>query len=447
MVDKESQDVASAPAAGAPVNRDKRRDPGVIEGEVASGSKEEAAPPPTADGSRPSASQPSHAPGRGPQAMRGFLSGALGGLVVSALAVGGGYYFFAPKADVAEADASRLAALEAQNERDTAAARAQAQRENAAILGLDKRVGALEGTISTTALATIDKRVAALEASNAASGAAVLDKRLGALEGEYAAEAPKIAAATQAAQDLTGEIRDLRADVDAARGEIPGLSARVAKLESGTPQAGAAGSDLSALADRLDRIEAQLAPPKSETRVALEKPAANDNPAAVAIVAEALRDKLAAGAPFPTELGALESLGVEPAKLAALKALVNGAPTGRALAASFEAVQSQVLAAAAPKEEGGILDRFLARLRGLVQVRDLNETAGDDPQALASQIEADSRRGDVSGALAAFAKLPEPSRQAASSWAAEAGSRQAAVAALQSIREAAVTRLAQSAKP
>ena len=40
-------------------------------------------------------------------------------------------------------------------------------------------------------------------------------------------------------------------------------------------------------------------------------------------------------------------------------------------------------------------DRFLAHLHNLVRVRDLNETAGDDPQALVSQIEAESRRGDI----------------------------------------------------
>ena len=108
----------------------------------------------------------------------------------------------------------------------------------------------------------------------------------------------------------------------------------------------------------------------------------------------------------------------------------------------------RVLAAAAPAERsGGSLDRFLTHLRGLVQVRNLNETAGDDPQSLTSRIEADCRRGDVSGALAAFAKLPEASRQAAATWATAAKSRQAADTALQSIREAAVAQLAETGQP
>ncbi len=93
------------------------------------------------------------------------------------------------------------------------------------------------------------------------------------------------------------------------------------------------------------------------------------------------------------------------------------------------------------------MDKFLARLRGLVQVRRVGETAGDDPQALASQIVANLQRGDLDGALAAFAKLPAPARQAAESWAAETQHKQAAVAAARAVREAAVARLVESAKP
>jgi hypothetical protein len=428
MIDEESQDVASKPAGDAPVNRDKRGDPGVIDGDA---SRDGEAPPSAQEVSEPAppaeeavrAAPPSHKaeaapPDRArPGAFVAFLSGAFGGLVIAAVAGGAGYYYLlAPKTDLAETNASRLASIES-----------QAQREDAAIAGIETRVGALEGASSTGAVAAVDKRLGALQSANAE-------------------EAPRIAAAAQAIQALTGEVKDLRADVDAARGEIPGLQARLARLESGPPQAVAA--DLSAVTARIDRIEAQLAAPKSETRVAPEKPSAGDNSAAVAIVAESLGDKLAHGAPFPTELAGLERLGVEPAKLAALKAVVDGAPTDSALADAFEAVRSKVLAAAAPTEaDGGIVDRFLARLRRLVQVRDLNETTGDDPQALASRIEAGSRRGDVSGALAAFAKLPEPSRQAASGWASAAEARRAAEAAVQSIRETAVAQLAESGKP
>jgi hypothetical protein len=254
-------------------------------------------------------------------------------------------------------------------------------------------------------------------------------------------------AASEATQRLAAQEKDLRADIDAERGAIPDLSARVAKLETEMPKTNGAGPDLAALAGRVDKIEAALATPKSETRAAAEKPAAADNATAIAIIAEAFADKLHAGAPFGPELTELERLGVDPAALAPLQAVVNGAPTNDALAASFSAVAPHVLAAASEGDKGSVTDRFLAHIHNLVRVRDLNETAGDDPQALVSQIEAESRRGDIGAALASFDKLPEAARKAAGDWPTVAHARQAADAALQSIREAAIGQLAGGPKP
>jgi hypothetical protein len=426
MVDEEGQNLAAESAVGKPTNRDRRQDPGVIEGEIPARETlaSEQAEPPKVEPLRPAA-DPTPRP-RTIGSARAFASGALGGLVVAALAAGGAYYGFAPKAQLAEADANRLAAVEAETLRIGAADQSQGQRSAAGVANLDKRVGAIEAGVA---------------------GTAALGSRLDALEQARAAEDPKLTAAAKGTQDLTNEIKALRADVDAARGEIPGLSARVAKLEQATAQAAPAGAELSALTDRLGKVETALAAPKTETRAAPEKPAAEDNPAAVAIVADVLRDKLAAGSPFATELAALKTLGVDSGKLAALGALVNGAPTARALADRFDAAAPKVLAAVQPLQDGGIADRFLAHLRGLVQVRPLNEVAGDDPAALVSQIEAESRRGDLEGALSAYAKLPEAARRPAADWAAAASAKQGAEAALQSIRETAVARLAGNDKP
>ena len=400
MVDEESQDVASAPAGGAPVNRDRLRDPDVIDGEAIR-VEPEAQAKFAAEATGAEAPLGSPPPDRrSPGTLRPLAFGALGGLIVSALALAGGYYALAPKADLAQAEAGRLGALEAEAQREGE----DAQRQGSAIAGLDKRIGALE------------------------------------------AASARIAAAAQAAQGAPADAKSLKPDVDGAKSDIAALAARLAKLESGAPQA-VASADAAALAARVDKVEAALAAPKAETRAAPETPAAGGNPAAVAIVAGALRDKLAAGIPFAAELTALQSLGVEPDKLTALQALAGGGPTDRALASSFDAVAPKVLAASSSPEGGGVIDRFLAHLRGLVQVRVLNETQGDDPAALVSQIEAAIRRGDVSGALAAFGKLPEPARQAAGGWAAEAGAKEAADAALGSIREAAIGKLAAGAKP
>jgi hypothetical protein len=427
MIDQETQG-DSAASADAPVNRDARREPGVIEGEVVARETGENEPPRDAPApetaARPEAAPPA---GRSRTGARGFLGGALAGLIVSALAAGAGYTLLASKADVSQ-DATRLSEVEAQARRDNSALAANLSRDRAAVAALDKRVSALEASAGASNTADLDKRVRALEAANADNG-------------------PNAAAAADAAQRLATQVKSLQADVDAARGEIPDLSTRVGKLESETQKASAAGPDLAALAARVDKIETTLAAPKTETRAAPETPSAADNAAPIAIIAGALADKLGAGAPFGSELAELERLGVDPAKLAPLRAVADGAPTGGALAASFHAVAPKVLAAASPAEQGGVTDRFLAHLHDLVRVRNLNETAGDDPPALASQIEALSRRGDVAGALSAFNKLPESSRQAAGDWLTLAGARQAADSALQSIREAAITQLAAGPKP
>ena len=377
-----------------------------------------AAPP----GASPSDRQAQPA-GRGPGAFRGFLAGALGGALIAALAALAGYLFFWPSADLAEADASRLAALETQARTQAT----EAQRQASALAGLDKRLGALEAANPAGALAALDKHLSALDAANAANAA-------------------KIAAALEAAQGSASGLKELKAEADAARSALPELSARVAKLEASesAPQA-AAGPEISDLANRVGKVEAALAAPKTESRVAPEKPAF-DNSAAVAIVAAALRDKLAQGAPFGTELSALQNLGIEPEKLAPLKALANGGPTNEELAAAFATIAPKALAAASSGEKTDAWNRFLGHIRGMVQVRDLNEASGDDPVALVSQIEAESRGGDLGAALAAFAKLPEPARRAASEWAAEAGAKQQADQALQSIRTSAIEKLAAGGK-
>ena len=196
-------------------------------------------------------------------------------MIVSALAAGVGAYFLASKADLAE-DANRLAGLESQAERENTALDAEAKRESAEVASLDKRVSALEASASAPGAAELDKRVSALEAANSEN-------------------AQSVAAAAETAQRLATQVADVKTGVDASRADIPSLSARVAKLETGSPATESAGPDLTALAARVDKIEAALAAPKSETRATPEQPTPADNAAAIAIIAEAAEERLRAG--------------------------------------------------------------------------------------------------------------------------------------------------------
>jgi hypothetical protein len=435
MIDQESKG-DSAESAGAPVNRDARREPEVIEGEIAARETNENEPARDSaageSAARPEAAPPVRPPRTG---ARGFLGGALAGLIVSALGLGAGYTLLAPKADVSE-NAKRLSDIEAQTRLDSSELAADANRDRAAVANLAKRIGALEAGAGASNTADLAKRVAALEAGAGKSNTADLEKRVAALEAANAGNS----AAGDATQRLADQEKDLRADIDAARGAIPDLSARVEKLEADAQKASAASAGLAALAARVDKIETALAAPKTET------PTRYDNAAAMAIIAEAAGERLHAGEPLGPDLAALKHLGVDAATLAPLEAVTNGAPTNAALAASFSAVAPHVLAATSHPETGSVTDRFLAHLHDLVKVRDLKETPGDDPQALVSQIEASTRRGDIQGALASFDKLPEAARKAAGDWPTLARLRQAADAALQSIREQAIAGLAAGPK-
>ena len=253
MVNEESHEIVSEPDAGAPHNSEKPPNETVIEGEASRLDADGVAPEPEvvktapeleAEAARseppPPYSPPRERPAPPPQARStGWVQGLVAGLVGGALVAGAANVLLPANSSLSEADANRLAALES-----------TASREGSAIDSLEKRVQSLQGA-STAALAAVDKRVGALETrAPAPSGADATDNK--------------------AAEGLSDEVKTIRADVDAVRGEIPKIAP---------------------LTDRIDKMESALAAAKAE------KPP-SDNPAAVAIVADTLRDKLASGAPF-----------------------------------------------------------------------------------------------------------------------------------------------------
>ena len=163
MVDEEIKDVSAGPT-GAPVNRDARREPDVIEGEIAARETDEARRP--GPGAAESRADPVPPPAPAPRAARGFLGGALAGLIVSALGLGAGYTLFAPKSrrvgDRESIERARNAGAAGQRR-----VAAEANRESAAVASLEKRIGALESSAGASNTADLDKRVTALEAASA----------------------------------------------------------------------------------------------------------------------------------------------------------------------------------------------------------------------------------------------------------------------------------------
>jgi hypothetical protein len=309
--------------------------------------------------------------------------------------------------------------------------------------GLSERLAALEAPIND-----LTRRVGALEDA-AASGKAAADAVKTIPSDVQAARAD--AAKALALATKTAAAIEQRKDAAAPTGpaiDVGDIEARVRKLESPSSAASGSAASLAPLEERLAKIEATLAAPKNETRLAPEASAPRrSDGAALAVAAEAVSSRLAAGAPYSAEQGALERLGADPAKAAALKPFAeSGAPTGAALAAGFAKIAPDALKAAEATGSGGVMDRLMSNMSKIVKITPVGATAGDDPAALISQIEAALDQGEIDVAMALWARLPEPMRRASHDWASGAQARRAADAAAQSILSDAMTKLASGDK-
>jgi hypothetical protein len=435
MADETSQDQPPNLDAAATPNRDRRIEPPVIiEGDVA-GSRESVDPPlvvDAPDAGLEAAGQPIAPPP--PIRERPILSAAIGAIVGAGVAAAGLWYLEQRPA----MDPEIVARIE----------NLEKNPPVAALASLDRRVGALEaasgGASDTVSAAAFGQRITALE-SAALSAKAAADANKDALSTAQAARddaAKALALATAATQKADGAAGAIAPPIETGA-DAGGLEGRVGKLEAGVAALDRPPVDLGPLNQRLDKLERALATPKTENRVPAESAPPGRDGAGLAVVAQALSDRLGAGAPFPLAQAALEHLGADPAKLAILKPFSEkGAPTAAALAADFAKISPVALAAAAPQGSGGVMDRLMANMSKVVRVTPVGEVAGDDPTALVSQIGAALGRGQIAPALAAWMRLPEPARQASQEWASAAQSRLAADKAAQGVLDDALASLA-----
>jgi hypothetical protein len=438
MADETSREQSPESDDSATPNRDRRQEqPIVIEGEVAQPEGRASAPPAFEPSVRERDNLEETHIEPPPSVGRPILSAAVGAVVGAAVAAAG-LWFLGQRPS---ADPDLVARLENLERNPPASA------SPAAITALDKRVSQIEATLSGSpdkaSAAAYGQRIEALE-SAALSAKAMSDANKDALAQAQAArdDATKaLALATTMAQSASGAA----APADRAAGaETGALVDRIGKLETGLATLNRAAVDIGSVNQRLDKLEGAVAAPKSENRVAAEPAGASrDTGAALAVVAQALSDRLRAGAPFPLEQAALAHLGADPAKLANLKPFAEkGAPTASALAADFARISPAVLTAASPQISGGAFDRLMANMKKAVRVTRVGEVAGDDPAALVSQIGAALGRSQIASAIAAWERLPEAARQASQEWANEAQPRIAAEKAAQDIVDEAMTQLA-----
>jgi hypothetical protein len=329
------------------------------------------------------------------------LAGAVGGLIGAALALAGVWLFvprpdFAPLDRRAETADARVAALEAQTKSAAADRSALAERGAA----MTEAAGDLQSKV-----ATLEQKLAgqAQRLKAAADAEAALATRLATLEG-----------VALRADSLRPVAADARAAKDAA---AKALAAAGAPADPRLDRLAADEAEIAALRASLDKLTA----PKTETRISPGAPTASANPTARAVAAMAMQSRLEAGEPLAAPLAALDRLGVEAQTLAPLRAYgETGAPTLADLARRL----AQAPAPPAKPASGGVAQRLLGEVQGLVKVHKLGESRPD--AADLSQVEAALAAGDLAGALQAFAKLPPAAQAAAQHWRESAEARLAA---------------------
>jgi hypothetical protein len=305
---------------------------------------------------------------------------------------------------------------------------------------IEQRIAKLEGAPpppapDTEALAKLEGRVKALEdetppdISGLADRVTQLESAMKALadaaeKGGSVTDAAAITEqVTQAEQRIQAHLDKALADAATAnaatfrsmQGEIDELKAKIGALaEAGL---GGESPDLTALSDRVAKLEA-----------AVDKSASGTKLAAAVIAFANLKTAVADGRPFAVELDTLASFAPDLDDLGIPAGYAEkGIPTVPELMHSFAASRDAALAAAAPSPSGSFFDRLLASASTLIKIKRVDEAAtGDAPSAVLARAEASIDKGDLAGAVKQVDALQGAPRDAFASWLDQANARLAA---------------------
>ena len=278
------------------------------------------------------------------------------------------------------------------------------------------------------------------------------DTRLAKLAGEAAQLNARVEAL--ASRPADGTAAALGERMDRVSASLADVERRLAAVERHAPP-----PDIAPLAARIGAVEAQnetlrkeiaerfrLIEERVANLTAASRAGVSPTLAAEIVALNMLREALAVGAPFSSELTAVRALlGDRAAPLAALApAAASGLPTTAALTHRFSELAPQLTRASAPTS--GFIDRLAHSARSLVDVRRVGEEpAGDDAASVVARVRARLDRGDLAGAIDAAAKSPAFAEGAAGEWLKTARLRRDADAALQALIATSLASLAAEA--
>lgn len=278
------------------------------------------------------------------------------------------------------------------------------------------------------------------------------DTRLAKLAGEVAQLNARVEAL--ASRPADGTAAALGERMDRVSASLADVERRLAAVERHAPP-----PDIAPLAARIGAVEAQnetlrkeiaerfrLIEERVANLTAASRAGVSPTLAAEIVALNMLREALAVGAPFSSELTAVRALlGDRAASLAALApAAASGLPTTAALTHRFSELAPQLTRASAPTS--GFIDRLAHSARSLVDVRRVGEEpAGDDAASVVARVRARLDRGDLTGAIDAAAKSPAFAEGAAGEWLKTARLRRDADAALKALIATSLASLAAEA--
>jgi hypothetical protein len=261
---------------------------------------------------------------------------------------------------------------------------------------------------------------------------------------------PAAAARTEA---LEKSIAALRSELATTRAQGEKLASAVNDVKSAPGGNGAASPDLSAIGERIAKVEGQLRAQSSEiaqqdSKIAEADAKPADDMPLRRVVAAALLDVLVRiGDPYPAALSAAKALAPNSDALKPLDQFAEkGVPNAGKLSTELLALVPKLLPTAqqgTATTGSGIVERLQAGAAKLVKI-ERTDTVGNDRGAVVARITAAALRNDSNEARRELKTLEPADRAAAQSWLERADARDAALAAS---RQFAADAMAVLAKP
>ncbi|WP_158809281.1 COG4223 family protein [Beijerinckia sp. L45] len=260
---------------------------------------------------------------------------------------------------------------------------------------LEKRPDAQQAVAPLKAsLANLAGKVAAIDATARSPSAAPQAAGIPPVAGAAAAPDPTLAALQQkvaALQAALGTMQQQAAassDLKAAQSKLAAVEASVAGVQK---QASATQGDVQSLQSGQKSLEGKIT-----------------SAPALAVVADSLVEQINRGLPFASQVNALDSLGVDPAKIAVLRQSADhGVPSAAVLATKFEPLTDDLLSAGyKAKPNASFWDRMKDGAGSLVSIRRIDDVDGPDTPSRVARIKADLARNDVIDAVATWNLLP-----------------------------------------